>query len=80
MVRFSKKLDTDDPTAAACTTVHEDGLAYILIHEGLRPFPTLTTLVLLHEMTHYQDGCVGGHDNRFHKKMLSILKREPRLL
>ena len=77
MVRFSKQPDPDDLSAVGLTITQDDGRACILIHEALRPFNPLAEFVLLHEMTHHQDGCVGGHGDKFHKKMLSILKKEP---
>ena len=86
MVRFSKQPDPDDPLAVGHTIMQDDGRVYILIHEVLEPFTPLTDLVLVHELVHLwnlvrrvssRDDDCHKQDSRHHKKMLSILKREP---
>ncbi len=86
MVRFSKQPAPDSPTAVGHSRRKTDGRIYVLIHEALRPFASLTELTLLHEMVHLwnwqrearavDDDCQRC-GSRHHKKMLSILKREP---
>ncbi len=86
MVRFSKKLDTSDPLLLGHTEMKGDGRVYIVIHEALKPFPALSEFILVHEMVHQwndqrgiksvDDNC-RKRDGKHHKKMLSILKREP---
>ena len=88
MVRFSKQPDKDRFTVVGHTIMRGDGRAYILIHESLKPFDTLVDLVLVHEATHlwnWQRG-VGGVDDEchrrgslHHRKVLSILAKEPAL-
>ena len=86
MVRFSKQPAPDSATAVGHSKQKTDGQIYISIHEALRPFHSLTELILLHEMAHlwnWQHDARAVDDNcqkcgsRHHKKMLSILKREP---
>ena len=88
MIRFVKKPDPDDPLAAGHTTMQDDGRVYILIHEVLEPFTSLTALVLAHEMVHQhndQRGISFADDDCLklgsphHRKMLSILAKEPTL-
>ena len=88
MVRFSKQPDPDDPLAVGHTIMQDDGRVYILVHEVLKPFTPLTDLVLVHELVHLQN-LVRGVSSRdddclklkshHHRKMLSILSKEPRL-
>ena len=88
MVRFSKQPDKDRFTVVGHTIMQGDGRVYIFIHEALKPFDTLVDLVLVHEATHlwnWQRG-VGGADDEchrqgslHHKKVLSILAKEPAL-
>ena len=86
MVRFSKRPDPAEPSAVGHTRRMDDGQVYVLVHEALRPFPTLVEAVLAHEMAHIwnwerdvygSDGDCRKRGSRHHKKMLSILKREP---
>ena len=88
MVRFSKQPNPDDPEAVGCIIFQPNGQGYILIHVGLKPFTTLTELVLVHEMAHLwnlQRGVRGEADDcqkcgsRHHRKILSILSKEPTL-
>ena len=89
MIRFAKQPDPDDPLAVGHTTMQDDGRVYILIHEVLRPFTSLTDLVLVHELVHLwnllkgvssrDDDCL-KLKSCHHRKMLSILSKEPSLL
>ena len=88
MVRFSKQPASDDVEAVGRTIFKSNGQVCILIHAGLKPFTTLTELVLAHEMAHqwnHQRGVKGEADNchkrgsRHHCKVLSILSKEPTL-
>ncbi|KKM14215.1 hypothetical protein LCGC14_1708320 [marine sediment metagenome] len=86
MVRFSKQPDPDDPLAVGHTIMQDDGRVYIFIHEVLEPFTPLTDLVLVHELVHLQN-LLRGVSRRdddclklksvHHRKMLSILAKEP---
>ncbi|KKM05356.1 hypothetical protein LCGC14_1755000 [marine sediment metagenome] len=78
MVRFSKNVD---PLSDGCITIDGDGRVYILIHTNLKPFNHLLDLVLTHEMVHQQhkaDDTCGKVGSKHHRKMLSILAKEPR--
>ena len=78
MVRFSKGVDS---LADGSITISSDGQVYILIHVDLKPFNHLLDLVLAHEMVHQfysgKDTC-GKRRSKHHRKMLSILAKEPR--
>ena len=86
MVRFSKQPAPDSLTAVGHSKQKTDGRIYVLIHEAFKPFDSLVEWVLLHEMVHLwnwqsevyavDDDCQ-KRGSRHHKKMLSILKREP---
>ena len=88
MIRFAKQPAPDDPLAVGHTIMQDDGRVYILIHEVLRPFTPLTDLVLVHELVHLcnllkgvssrDDDCLKLKSHH-HRKMLSILSKEPRL-
>ena len=77
MVRFSKNVDA---LSDGSITIDSDGRVYILIHINLKPFNHLLDLVLTHEMVHQchnaGDAC-GKRGGRHHRKMLSILAKEP---
>ena len=86
MVRFSKQPAKDSVTAVGNSKRQFNGRTYIAIHEVLRGYNSLTELVLVHEMVHlwnWQRDIKAVDDNcqrrgsTHHKKMLSILKREP---
>ena len=86
MVRFSKQPDPSEPSAVGHTRRYEDGQVYVLIHKALEPFHTLVEAVLTHEMAHiwaWEHDIYGSagdcrkRGSRHHKKMISILKREP---
>jgi hypothetical protein len=88
MVRFSKQPDPDDPLVFGFTIMDDNGQVYILIHEALELFVPLITLTLAHEMTHLWNdirGASSANDacrkrgSSHHRKMLSILSKEPRL-
>ena len=88
MIRFVKQPAPDDLEAVGRTIFRANEQGYILIHAGLKSFTTLTELVLVHEMAHLwnlQRGIRGEADDcqkrgsRHHRKMLSILTKEPTL-
>ena len=88
MVRFAKQPHPDSPTVVGHTIMWKDGGACILIHEALKPFDTLVSLVLVHEAVHIwndQRGISSKADDctkkgsPHHRKMLSILSKEPTL-
>ena len=78
MVRFSKKVD---PLSDGGITIDNDGRVYILIHTDLKPFNHFLDLALAHEMVHLSHGAndvCGKRGSKHHRKMLSILAKEPR--
>ena len=88
MVRYAKQPDSTDLAAVEKVYMKGDGRSYILIHEGLREFDTLTELALTHAAVHlwnYQRGVKSTDDDcqkrgsLHHRKMLSILAKEPTL-
>jgi hypothetical protein len=86
MIRFVRQPDPNDPSAVEHIYMKGDGRAYILIQEQFRPFGSIAELTLAHAMVHwwnYQRGVSLADDDCHkrgschHRKMLSILAKEP---